>query len=173
VAFLRAINVGGSGLLKMEDLRKLAGQLGFRQAVTVGASGNLLYDSGATTKADEEKLSRALVKRMGKGVVVVRDGAEMGALTKTDRFAKADERIPDKWRFVALLAEPSGKPLPPLPSDGPIKMLGRTSREVFYTMSEPASVAINMARLLERALGTPVTVRNWNVVRDIAKRMSD
>ena len=156
----------------MEALRTLATELGFRDPVTVGASGNLLYGSRATAKADEAKLARALVKRMGKGVVVVRSLAEMDGLTKNDAFAGADDKVPDKWRFVALLAAPSSKPLPPVPADGAIRILGRTSREVFYTMSAPSSAAIGMSALLERALGTPVTVRNWNVVRDLAKRLS-
>jgi len=172
VAFVRGINVGGSNLLRMEDLRKLGGKLGFQGAVTVGASGNLLYHSGVTSNVDEERLTQALVDRMGKGVVMVRDAAEMEALTKVDRFENADKDVPDKWRFIAFLAESNRKTLPPMPPEGPIKILGRTSREVFYTMSEPTSAAINMARVLERALGTPVTVRNWNVVRDIAKRLS-
>lgn len=172
VAFLRGINVGGSGLLKMEDLRNLAGDVGLKGAVTVGASGNLIYESTSTAKADETRLAKTLVKRMGKGVVVVRDRAEMAALTRTNRFANADPKIPDKWRFVAFLAGPTAKPLPRVTPHGPIQIVGRTPREVFYTMAAPSSAAINMAHVLERALGIPTTVRNWNVVRDIAARLN-
>lgn len=171
VAFLRGINVGGAGTLKMEELRRLAVASGFRDVATLGASGNVLYSSSRTPAADAARLTKFLVERMRRGTVVVRDAADMTAIVRTAPFVKPDALVPDKWRFVAFLETPSESSLPSLPEGSPITFAGRSPREVFYTMSEPTSHAIAMAGRLERALGTSLTVRNWNVVRTITQKL--
>lgn len=172
VAFLRGINVGGSRILKMDVLREVAAGAGFADVVSVGASGNLLYASRRLPGSDEKALMKALEEHLPKALVIVRSADEMHALVAKDRFAKAPTTIPDKWRFVAFLSTPSKAALPDLPA-GPLTIVGRTDSEVFYTMSEPASVALAMASRLDRALGSKVTVRNWNVVRDLARRLTE
>ncbi|HYQ86023.1 MAG TPA: DUF1697 domain-containing protein, partial [Bacteroidota bacterium] len=44
-AFLRGINVGGHKPVRMSDLEKAFGQLGFRNVKTVLASGNVLFEA--------------------------------------------------------------------------------------------------------------------------------
>ncbi|MGH8103125.1 MAG: DUF1697 domain-containing protein, partial [bacterium] len=43
VAFLRGINVGGHKPVRMEDLRKALGSLGFKNVRTILASGNVIF----------------------------------------------------------------------------------------------------------------------------------
>jgi len=43
VALLRAVNVGGTTVLAMADLRRAMERAGFRDVATVGASGNVLF----------------------------------------------------------------------------------------------------------------------------------
>lgn len=168
VAFLRAINVGGTGTLKMEELRRLAEAAGLRDVTTLGASGNVLFTSRRTAKTDAQRFAKLLIERMGKGTVVVRDANEMANIVQNAPFVKPDATVPDKWRFIAFLEKPSKAALPDLPGGSPVRYAGRTAREIFYTMAEPTSHAIAMAGRIERSLGTSLTVRNWNVVRQIA-----
>jgi len=43
IALLRAVNVGGTGKLPMEDLRALCAQAGFAKVRTFIASGNVVF----------------------------------------------------------------------------------------------------------------------------------
>lgn len=172
VAFLRGINVGGARLLKMLELRRLAAAAGFENVTTLGASGNVLYSSRRPRSVDARNLKDLLVTRLQTTTVVVRDAKEMARLVRTAPFVKPDAAVPDKWRFVALLENQADADLPDLPVGSPVKFAGRSAREIFYTMAEPTSHAIAMVARLERSLGMSLTVRNWNVVRNVAERLS-
>ena len=60
VALLRAVNVGGTGKLPMADLKRIADELGFENAKTYIASGNLLFASKLGEAAVRSKLEAAL-----------------------------------------------------------------------------------------------------------------
>ncbi len=156
----------------MDELRRLAAAAGFRDVTTLGASGNVLYSSTRSAVVDAKRLADLVAARLGKTTIVVRDLTEMGNIVRTAPFVVPDARVPDKWRFVALLERPSTAALPDLPLESPVAFAGRSSREVFYTMWEPTSQAIAMVARLERSLGTSLTVRNWNVVRTIAEKLN-
>lgn len=175
VAFLRGVNVGGHRGLRMADLRLLATRLGLRDVSTLGASGNLLYASLQPAAVDQEALEVALARRLGRATVVLRDPRQMADLVRHSPFARpgpALRRVPEKWRFVALLRQESRKALPALPPGVPLAFAGRTRREVFYAMREPTWAAVAMADRLDRALGSPVTVRNWAVVQEVVRRLA-
>jgi uncharacterized protein (DUF1697 family) len=89
VALVRAVNVGGRKLL-MEDLRRIAGDLGFAQPRTFIASGNLLFESGLAEKTVKRTLEEALSEHTGATVeVMVRTAAEMAAAGKANPFPDA------------------------------------------------------------------------------------
>src|SRR6476646_4548123 len=58
VAFLRGVNVGGI-TLKMAELRKVFAQLGFDDARTILASGNVVFSSDRTARAKLKKQIQA------------------------------------------------------------------------------------------------------------------
>lgn len=60
VAFLRAVNVGGTGSLLMRDLRVICKLAGLDAARTHGASGNVVFESDAS----EEEVRAALLPRL-------------------------------------------------------------------------------------------------------------
>lgn len=173
VALLRAINVGGTGTLRMERLRAIAAELGWKDVATLGASGNLLYTAGkGTPAADARKLAAALEKELGKvPTVIVRSHAELVAIVKAKPFAKVDTKVPPKWWFVGLLAEPSKKALPEIAPESPLLYAKRLPLAVCWTMSEPHIRALDHPKRIEKALGIPMTVRNWNVVNQIVERL--
>ena len=72
IALLRAVNVGGTGKLPMAELKAMAEELGFENAQTYIASGNLIFASDASEDAIREKLDRLIEQEAGKrlGVVV-------------------------------------------------------------------------------------------------------
>lgn len=61
LALLRGINVGGSNIIKMADLRSCFEEMGFRSVLTYIQSGNVLFSS-------DEKSRAALVKKIERGL---------------------------------------------------------------------------------------------------------
>ena len=86
VALLRAVNVGGRQL-KMDELKRIAADLGYDSPRTYVASGNLLFDSDDKEVAVKRSLERALARHMGSADVMVRTAAEMAAVVKANPFA--------------------------------------------------------------------------------------
>ena len=104
IALLRAVNVGGTGKLPMASLKAMADDLGYADARTYIASGNLLFrsdDGEATVKA---ALEASLAAFAGKQVgVTIRTAAEMAQVL-------ADTPFPDRAgnRTVAIFLDGPG-----------------------------------------------------------------
>src|SRR5438067_13864488 len=87
VALLRAVNVGGQ-LLKMDDLKRIAGELGLGSPRTFIASGNLLFTSDKTEQALKTELEAAIAGHMGKPIgLMIRSAGEMAAVAAANPFA--------------------------------------------------------------------------------------
>lgn len=90
IALLRAVNVGGTGKLPMADLLALCEAAGFRRARTYIASGNVVFQSGATAPKVKAALEAQLERYAGKPVgVAVRTGAEMARVLAANPFPQA------------------------------------------------------------------------------------
>ena len=87
VALLRGINLG-KRQLKMDDLKRIATDLGLNSPQTYIASGNLLFASDKSEKAVKAALEKALAEHMGATVgVMIRKAKEMEAVARTNPFA--------------------------------------------------------------------------------------
>lgn len=87
VALLRGINLGRRQL-RMEDLRRVAAELGLGSPRTYIASGNLLFTSDKGEKALKAELEKALQVHMGAPVgVMIRTAEEMAAAAAANPFA--------------------------------------------------------------------------------------
>ena len=87
VALLRAVNVGGTGMLPMKTLAAMCTELGFAHVKTYIQSGNVVFASKLPKEKACATLERALEKQMGKKVdVVLRDAAEMKAALARNPF---------------------------------------------------------------------------------------
>ena len=103
VAFLRAVNVGGTGKLPMADLRDICAKLGFADVKTYIASGNVVFDWSGDADAAASALEAALLAYAGKPVgVMVRTGAEMARIVADTPFPDA----PGNKVVVMLLKAP-------------------------------------------------------------------
>ncbi len=88
IALLRAVNVGGTGKLPMEDLRALCAAAGFRDARTYIASGNVVLRSAEGEAQVKRALEAVLLGHAGKPVgVLVRTAAAMRAVLAANPFA--------------------------------------------------------------------------------------
>ena len=91
VALLRAINVGGTGKLAMNDLSTLCSALGFDKVRTYIQSGNVVFESDLSEKAIRTRFEAALTEKLGKRAdVVVRTGSELRSVLKANPFPNAE-----------------------------------------------------------------------------------
>jgi uncharacterized protein (DUF1697 family) len=91
IALLRAVNVGGTGKLSMQDLIELCTGLGLKKVRTYIQSGNVVFESRLSEKSVRTKLETALTEKLGKPAdVVVRTAAEMRAVLNDNPFPQVE-----------------------------------------------------------------------------------
>ncbi|MCO5399231.1 DUF1697 domain-containing protein [Ralstonia soli] len=104
IAFLRAVNVGGTGKLPMAELRAMCESIGLTHVRTYIASGNVVFQSRLSEASVKAKLERCLEDYAGKPVgVAVRTGAELAAVLEANPFKTA---APNRTVAIFLDAPP-------------------------------------------------------------------
>ena len=187
VALLRGINVGGHRKVPMADLRELAGEIGFRDVRTYIQSGNLVLaaDVGAPDAATQ--LEGALERRFGFHVdVVARTAVQWARYAAGSPFPEAAEAEPNRVMLLLSKAAPSADaaaPPPPPPRRGGAGAPRRAPRggaphprardgervaaagdAVWGHYAGGAGTSKLTPALIDRALGSPTTARNWTTV---------
>lgn len=159
VAFLRAVNVGGTGKLAMSELRELCEDAGFENVTTYIQSGNLVLTSKLAAAKVKQKLEAALRQKMGKPVgVFLRTPTELEAIVKRNPFKKA---APNQLLvlFLDRAAPKSALANLEIPGREEVKLSGR---EVFIHYPD------GMGRSkLKIPLADTATGRNLNTVRKL------
>src|ERR1044071_2997813 len=91
IAFLRAINVSGHRIIKMEELRRILDMPGIKNVRTYIQSGNVLFDAKTTDEAKlTAKIEKQLFKELGYEVeVFLRTRAELEKILADNPFKKA------------------------------------------------------------------------------------
>jgi uncharacterized protein (DUF1697 family) len=90
VALLRAVNVGGTGKLPMEDLKGICRSASFKAVRTYIASGNVVFESEKPAAQVKAALEKKLHSYAGKPVgVLVRTAAEIADVLARNPFPKA------------------------------------------------------------------------------------
>jgi uncharacterized protein (DUF1697 family) len=128
VALLRAVNVGGTGLLPMKQLQTLCTGLGLTHVRTYIQSGNVLFKSPDAEPAVTGTLERAIGEKLGRPVgVVIRTAPELRAVLKANPFPNAK---PSQVGIIFLRKPAPDDSLDGIVSPGreEVRMIGR---EVF------------------------------------------
>jgi uncharacterized protein (DUF1697 family) len=160
VAFLRAVNVGGTGKLAMAELRALL------------QSGNLVFEAGGrSTTVLEKLLEREIARRLAvKTDVMVRTARQLRAALERNPFPREAENEPARLHVHFLKAPARAAAIAAL--NGAIK--GRetvrgTGSEVFIHFPDGAGASKLTGAVIERHLGARGTARNWNTVTKLAE----
>ena len=175
VAFLRAINVGGH-TVKMDQLRELFAELGFRNVETFIASGNVIFDaSSKNTVALEKKIESHLLKSLGYTVATfLRSPAELADIAQHKPFADSDVDADGDTLYIgfmnALPSDTAREKLLALSTKTDIFQLN--NRELYWLLRTRFSDSQFSGGKLEKTLGLPVTLRNSTTVKKIAAKYS-
>lgn len=100
VAFLRAVNVGGTGKLPMVELREMCTELGFESVKTYIASGNVVFTSKEPRAAVRSLLEERLHEYAGKDIgITIRTAPEIRRVLERNPFPEANP----SYTLVTLL----------------------------------------------------------------------
>jgi uncharacterized protein (DUF1697 family) len=175
VALLRAVNVGGKGLVKKDALRDAFARAGGTNVSTFIASGNVLFDAAPDrVEAVVAGARRRLKQVLGaEPVVMVRSAAEMAALMRRGPFAGVDAPKILK-RYILFLADvPTRRP--PLPLTQPkeeLDIVHVAARDCWVvSRRKPSGMYGFPGIFVEAALGVPSTARSWSTVTKLAELM--
>ena len=167
VAFLRAINVGGHAIVRMEDLKRAFLAAGCKNVATVIQSGNVVFTPKG--RGDHAaRLSQAIAAETGHDVaVLLRTGKELAKVLEASPYA-----VSDPTKVVVVFMEDElelgqlglGDLAPYLPDE-----LTVHGREVYVSVPNGQGRSKLMEALVKRRLPTTITVRNWRTVEALAK----
>jgi uncharacterized protein (DUF1697 family) len=172
VAFLRAVNVGGTAKVAMAELKALAEDIGLADPRTLLQSGNLVFEAGGKTAAALEKLlEREVAKRLAVETdIMVRTARELKTAMERNPFRKEAKNDPGRLHVHFLKAPASAAAVASLSRwiKGREAVKGAGS-EVFIYFPDGAGASKLTNAVIERHLGARSTARNWNTVTKLSE----
>ncbi len=170
VSMLRALNLAAHHRVKMEELRSLYQELGFRDARTVGTAGNVVF-SARNAAAAAKQIEKAFQATFGfRSEVLWRSRPEIERVIARSPFAPRPEIEPGKLLIAFLSKEPSReachKALAIVTGPEEVHIDGR---EIFIYYPNGMGRSKLPTMRFEKILDTPGTGRNWNTVRQLAE----
>lgn len=173
IAFLRGINVGGSHLVKMHDLRRLFESCGLSDVETVIQSGNVVFESSkGKPKELEPIIESSLEKALGYRVATfLRTTRELAAIVALQPFGPAEPAASATLNVAFLRNRPKTEvcdALRLLNTDNDEVAVGK--REVYWLRRERLKESTQFGNLLWRTLKDETTVRNITTVSKIASK---
>lgn len=162
VALLRAINVGGTSVLRMADVRARCEALGLEDVSTHIQTGNVLFASGTAARS----LTEQLENEFGTRVFVLTPAA-------LRRAAGANPLRADGWRSHLLFCEQAP------PKAGVARVEERVgdryrvaaAGKVLYYAFEESLAGKRGSIPFERLLGVVGTARSAKVVGELVERL--
>ena len=162
VALLRAVNVGGTGKMPMQDLVAMCEKLGFTKVKTYIASGNVVFQSRKSEAAVQSALETAMEKYAGKPVgVMVRTPDELQQVLADNPFPKA---APNRVVAIFLASAPPKDALRAVTGRADDEEVALGKREIYVKYG--AGMAHSKLKIPAAKTGT---ARNMNTVAKLAE----
>lgn len=174
VALLRAINLASHNTVSMTSLRAVVSGLGFDGVQSILQTGNLIFGShGRTPDELERLLEEATARELGLDTqYFVRTASEWEAVIEVNPFPQHAEGDPSHLLVACLKQAPDPERIASLQraivGREQVRVVGRHAYIVY-----PDGIGrsrLSMA-VVERALGTRGTGRNWNTVLRIGAHL--
>jgi uncharacterized protein (DUF1697 family) len=170
VAFLRGINVGGTALITMADLKRALSTLGFTNVQTLLASGNVVFeapdkDPATLTTKIEQHLERCFHLKIA---VLLRPAREIQSLIDSNPF-KSIQPNPQTRLLITFLPDASVPHPKPGPSAAPFGIVRFSQREICCAFdSQENRGTPDLMKTLEKQFGKRITTRTWNTIQRLA-----
>ena len=175
VAFLRGINVGGTALIQMPELKEAFESLGLKNVVTVLASGNVVF---GTAKADRLVLTKQIEKTIEKqfnvrAVAILRTAVQILNLLNSNPFKNS--RLSSQMKVHVTFLGDETRTTTKFP-----RSLSTKDFQIYQVSHDEICSAVDLTtdartpelmRHLEKQFGRNLTTRTWATVEKVAKLM--
>jgi len=165
LGLLRGVNVGGNNRLPMSELRSLFVSLGFENVRTLIQSGNVIFQSSQVPMSSS--LESAIAERFGISTdVVLRTASDLEVVVHDNPFPTGDAaRV-----YVGFMA---GRPSTSVVSALDELRVGAdefvvSGTEIYLYLSTGMGQS-KLPSHLTRRIKIPITMRNWNTVKELAE----
>jgi uncharacterized protein (DUF1697 family) len=173
VAFLRAVNVGGRGLVKMTDLQKAFTAAGATNARTVIASGNVVFEAPGALGPLRERIVKKVRPLLGADPeIAFRTLPYLERMIGAAPFGPLVDDRTVKLYVLFLLGKPKRLPVFPIaiPKEV-IEVPGMYEQDALIVSRRKPNGFFGFPGLwTEKELGVASTGRNWSTILRIAKR---
>lgn len=171
IAFLRAINVGGTTILKMSDLKQMFESFGLENVETYIQTGNVIFESQeGRASVLEKQIERQLEAAVGKQIrLFVRTIREVAALVAACPFDPQEgetvhvvilEKKPAKQSIDALLA---------LRNEADDFAVHGTQA---FNLRRNRETSVFSNQLVEKTLGVAGTTRNLTTLKKLVEKFA-
>jgi len=173
VAFLRAINVAGHAILKMDALKESFAAAGCGSVRTYIQSGNVIFECSEkqATAVFRKIQARLRVLVGGKPTILYRTIEELDRLVKANPF-KALGSAPNTKRYVTFLSGPPEKKprFPVVSAKEALEAVAMKNLDVFIVSGRKKNGFYGFPNnFIEKELGVSGTTRNWSTVIKIVE----
>lgn len=174
VALLRAVNVGGRKL-PMAQLRDLCADLGWTEIQTYIQSGNLVFSAAGAPAAIEACLEQAIESRFGLDVpVMVRGARAWSALRAGNPFSEAARDAPNRLMLMVAkrpLAESAEEAIQARATAG--EQVKRAGEAIWIHYPEGVGRSKLTPTMIDRAIGSPATARNYRTIVKLEEMLAE
>jgi uncharacterized protein (DUF1697 family) len=166
IALLRGINVGGRNRVPMTELRAICTELGWRNVATYVNSGNVVFTADPAPPALEAALERAIEARFRLAIpVIVRTAREWAKYLRSNPFPAESERDGDAVMLALSKAKPDAGAMAVLEERATFgERIARTGDALWIHFARGVVKSKLSPGLIDRAVGSPTTMRNWRTV---------
>jgi uncharacterized protein (DUF1697 family) len=166
IALLRGINVSGHNKVPMTELRSLCLELGWQDVQTYIQSGNLVFTADRAAAKLEEELEGAITRRFGLAIaVLVRAAVDWSAYVHSNPFPDVSASEPSRVMLALSKTPPKEDAVQKLREravNG--ERIEQVEDAIWVHFAQGAATTKLSPALLDRLIGSPVTMRNWNTV---------
>ena len=173
VAFLRAVNVGGKGLVKMTDLQQAFTAAGAKNVRTVIASGNVIFEAPAALGPMRDRILKKVGALLGaEPVIVFRTLPYLQRLIDAAPFGPLVNDRTLKLYVLFLAGKPKQKPVFPIAIPKEVlEVPGLYEQDALIVSRRKPNGMYGFPGLwTDKELGVSSTARNWSTVARIAER---
>lgn len=175
ITVLRAINLGAHNRIAMADLKAMLTSLGYVDPATLLVSGNAVFKApGKSSAAIERMLEAASTETLGVTTdYFVRSAKEWKAIIDANPFPKQAKADPSRTVMMCLRDAPTAAQVKSLQAS--IKgreIVQADGRHAYFHYPDGQGRSKLTIAVIEKALGTRGTARNWNTVLKLAELAS-
>lgn len=167
ISLLRAINIGGNNIIKMDALKEVYRSLGLKNIKSYLQTGNVVFETDEQNVFQlESMIEDEIEKRFGfRPKVIIRTLGELKEVIEKTPFTDRKERLPNRLLVMFLSEEPTNEAKAQLAQvNTSLEELHLIGKQLYLYYPESVANSKLNTNVIEKKLKFCGTARNWNTV---------